>query len=159
VADSGTGSPAGTFDTSSTDSVQVFATGGAGKPITDLRDYNRDGQVNSTDSVIVFANGGTIQRINIAGGGPFAPEADPAVGVAQALAATVPSGLPKVPGWLTSRLGSVDLNTGKVADLFTKLAEVNTPGTRSILLAANQVTNALGLDDTLLESLIADLGL
>ena len=44
IADSASSSPAGTFDTTSTDAAQVFATIGAGKPITDLRDYNRDGQ-------------------------------------------------------------------------------------------------------------------
>jgi hypothetical protein len=77
IGDSGTSTPAGTFDTTSTDAAQVFATIGAGKPITDLRDYNRDGAVTSTDAAIVFANIGGIARINIAGGGPFAPEAEP----------------------------------------------------------------------------------
>jgi hypothetical protein len=65
VADSGTSPGANTFDTTSTDAAQVFATIGAGKPITDLRDYNRDGQVTSTDAAIVFANNGSIVRLEL----------------------------------------------------------------------------------------------
>ena len=79
VGDSGTGTPATTFVTNTTDSLQVFATLGGSKPITDLRDYNRDGQVNTTDSLQVFANLGSIVRLNVGPGGPFAPEAEPAV--------------------------------------------------------------------------------
>jgi hypothetical protein len=163
IADSASSSPAGTFDTTSTDSAQVNATIGAGKPITDLRDYNRDGAVTSTDAAIVAANIGTIQRISILVGGPFAPEAEPAVAgddgssaVASALAAkTGPVGLPKLPGWIASRLSSVDLNSGPMARLFTQLAEANTPRSNAMLAKINQVTDALGLDDALLESLIA----
>ena len=65
IGDSGTSSIAGVFTTNATDSLQVFATAGAGKPKTDLRDYNRDGIVNSTDSLIVFANAGTLPKINL----------------------------------------------------------------------------------------------
>ena len=68
VADSGTSPGAGSFDTTSTDAAQVFTTIGIGKPITDLRDYNRDGQVNSTDAAIVFANIGNLVRISISPG-------------------------------------------------------------------------------------------
>lgn len=79
VADSGTSPSPGTFDTTSTDASQVFATIGSGKPITDLRDYNRDGQVTSTDAAMVFTNIGTIVRLNVSAEGPFAPEAIAAV--------------------------------------------------------------------------------
>jgi hypothetical protein len=109
----------------------------------------------------VFANLGSIVAINIPGGGPFAPEAEPAVAdgsgsaVASALAAKAgPSGLPKLPGWIASRLGSVDLNSGPIAKLFMQLAEANTPRANTVLAKVNQVTDALGLDDSLLESLI-----
>jgi hypothetical protein len=84
IADSGTSPGAGVFDTSSTDAAQVFATIGSGKPITDLRDYNRDGQVTSTDAAIVFANIGNIVRLNVSAGGPFAPEAIAAMAVPDA---------------------------------------------------------------------------
>jgi PhoPQ-activated pathogenicity-related protein len=66
IGDSGTASPSGAFGTDSTDAAQVFASIGGGKPITDLRDYNRDGTVTSTDAAVVFGNIGTIARINIA---------------------------------------------------------------------------------------------
>jgi hypothetical protein len=79
IGDSASTSPATTFETTTTDAAQVFGNIGAGKPITDLRDYNRDGAVTTTDAAVVFANIGNITRINIPGGGPFAPEAEPAV--------------------------------------------------------------------------------
>jgi hypothetical protein len=82
VADSGTATPAGQFATSTADSLQLFSFLGAGKPITDIRDYNRDGQVTTTDSLLVFANLGSIVRLNVAAGGPFAPEAIAAAVVA-----------------------------------------------------------------------------
>jgi hypothetical protein len=75
IGDSGTSTPTGNFQTTSTDAAQVFATLAGSAAITDLRDYNRDGGVSSTDATIVFANIGTIQRLNIGAGGPFAPEA------------------------------------------------------------------------------------
>ncbi len=163
IADSASSSPATTFETTATDAAQVFGNLGAGKPITDLRDYNRDGAVTATDASVVFANLGNITRISIAAGGPFAPDAEPAVAgdgsgsaVASALAArSGPTGLPKLPGWIASRLSSVDLNSGPMARLFTQLAEANTPRSNAMLAKINQVTDALGLDDALLESLIA----
>ncbi len=66
IGDAGSTSPPGLFETTSTDAAQVFATIGVGKPITDLRDYNRDGAVTTTDAAIVFASIGVIPRINIA---------------------------------------------------------------------------------------------
>jgi hypothetical protein len=82
IADSASTSPATSFETTSTDSAQVLGNIGSGKPITDLRDYNRDGQVTSTDSAIVLANIGNIVRLNVAVGGPFAPETAPLSAIA-----------------------------------------------------------------------------
>ncbi len=79
IGDVGISTPATVFQTTTTDSAIVFATQGAGKPVTATSDFNRDGQTTTTDSAIVFANQGTITRINIGPGGPFAPEAEPAV--------------------------------------------------------------------------------
>lgn len=67
VGDSGTSPGAGTFNTTSTDAAQVFATIGSNKPITNPRDYNRDGQVTSTDADIVFASIGSLVRIDLPG--------------------------------------------------------------------------------------------
>ncbi len=80
IADSGTSPAISTFDTTTTDAAQVFATIGVGKPITDLRDYNRDGQVTTTDAAIVFANIGSILRINISSEALSTPQAAAAVG-------------------------------------------------------------------------------
>jgi hypothetical protein len=51
-------------------------------------------------------------------------------------------------------LASVDLNSGPIAKLFTQLAESNSPRATAVLTKAHEVADALGLDDSLLESLI-----
>ena len=81
-------------------------------------------------------------------------------GVASALTASAPSSLTDgVPKWLSNRLESIDLNSGTPARLFQYLHDANTPRSRALLQKFNDVTDALGLDDELLESLLADLGL
>jgi hypothetical protein len=56
-------------------------------------------------------------------------------------------------------LSSIDLNSGKIANFLEHLAEQDTPRARSLLVKADQVADALGLDDTLLDSILSDLGL
>ena len=69
----------------------------------------------------------------------------------------------KIPSWIADRLASVNLNSGPVAEVFMQLAESGTPRAKSLLVAANKVTDKLGDihsgNDWLLESLIEDLGL
>ena len=150
--------------TNSNDQIAVRNATGPGKPITNTFDFNKDTLVSVADEIIARNNVGTLTRV-INWVAPAAPVAEPALAteessddggsaVASALSMRPKASAPKVPGWITSRLASVDLNSGRIAQLFTKLAEVNTPGTRSLLLAANEVTDALDLDDSLLESLI-----
>jgi hypothetical protein len=73
VADSGTSPSAATFETTTTDAAQVFASLGTNQPITELRDYNRDGSVTTTDAALVFANLGSLARIAIDAAEPFSP--------------------------------------------------------------------------------------
>ena len=82
-------------------------------------------------------------------------------GVASALTApTTTSGdLNKIPGWIANRLDSIDLATGVPAKVFQRLHDVNTPGSRALLQKIDAVADSLGLDDTLLDDLLADLGL
>ncbi len=82
VADSGTDTGSGSFETTIAGAAQVFAKLGSNKPVSDLHDFNRDGQVSTTDSLIVFANLGSIVRLDVPVGGPFAPEAAPSVEIA-----------------------------------------------------------------------------
>jgi hypothetical protein len=80
--------------------------------------------------------------------------------VASALTLSAPNvvhTLPGVPSWITTRLASVDLNSGAPARLFQHLHDVNTPGTRALLQKFDDAADALGLDDELLDSLVADL--
>ncbi len=136
------------------------------QPITNVYDYDRDQTVGLSDELVARNNTGILTR-NLTWNPPAAPLAavadndsgnDSGNAVASALAAKSTSSTLQVPGWISQRLASVNLNSGPVAKLFTTLAEANTPTTRSLLLAANEVTNALDLDDSLLESLIEGLG-
>ena len=164
LGDTFTGSPPTLVITNSNDQIAVRNATSTLRPIDNTFDFNRDTLVNVADEIIARNNVGTLTRV-INWVAPAAPVAEPALATEESsddggsAVASAPSirpkaSAPKVPGWITSRLASVDLNSGRIAQLFTKLAEVNTPGTRSLLLAANEVTDALDLDDSLLESLI-----
>jgi hypothetical protein len=164
IADSGTTPGAGTFNTTSTDAAQVFATIGAGKPITDLRDYNRDGAVTSTDAAIVFANIGTISRISISGGGPFAPEADPAVvvddgssAVASALAGLGESNETTIQIGDLGQLHKPDHRSGWIPLLNDPRAVTGMPPHRRSLASLRDAAHDLSLDDGLLDYLLEDI--
>jgi transposase len=64
-----------------------------------------------------------------------------------------------VPKWLTNRIEGIDLNSGSPAKLFQYLHDTNSPRSRALLQKFDAVADALGLDDKLLDSLLADLGL
>ena len=68
--------------------------------------------------------------------------------------------LPSIPPGLLGRLGDLhlDLNTGPIAKFFEKLAHEGTDEAKKILKIADQVADFLHLDDTLLDSLLARLG-
>ena len=72
-------------------------------------------------------------------------------------APATPGGDLKVPGWIANRLDSIDLNSGVPAKVFQQLHDMNTPKSRALLQKFDAVADALGLDDTLLDSLQADL--
>lgn len=64
-----------------------------------------------------------------------------------------------MPKWLANRVDQIDLNTGSAARLFQYLHDANTSRSRALLLKFDAVADGLGLDDELLDSLLADLGL
>ncbi len=83
-------------------------------------------------------------------------------GVSSVLPATIAgsgSSMPNVPDWLTNLPPNVDLNSGPRATYFRQLAEENTPADRAVLVEADRIADELGLDDELLDSLLAGLGL
>ena len=96
-------------------------------------------------------------------GGPFAPEVVLAVStssdavVASALVSTSTSQLPSlqaIPPWITSRLAHLDLNHGTLAKYLTHLEHKATAKAKAILSEADQIADALGLDDELLDGLV-----
>ena len=132
--------------------------------MTNIYDFTKDGLVNVNDELLARAHYAFMLRINIPAAGPLAAPAaaedSSGSGVASALALAVPSqsaAAPKLPGWISSRLAKVDLNSGPIAALFTRLAEADTPRSHAILTAADRIADALGLDDSLLDSLLDDL--
>jgi len=142
-----------------------YATAVSNVPITNIRDMNRDAIVDANDELFVRGNNTTVTTVTkyltvlLANAAPEgAGDTGP---VASALTAPSTTSGPNVelPRWLVNRLESIDLNSGIAATFFHRLAEQNTPGTRKLLVKADEVADALGLDDTLLDSLLADLGL
>ncbi len=154
-------------------------------PITNVYDVGRNASVNVIDESAARLNGTnpstTLKYLNLTTS-PAAPEADgvfgdedgagdisPLVagdgvsrdsGVASALTVSAPTAPPvNVPKWISNRLDSIDLNSGAPARLFQHLHDVNTPGTRALLQKFDAAADALGLDDELLDVLLADLGL
>ena len=74
-------------------------------------------------------------------------------------AATISSGGSTTPpGWLTNRLGAA-IASGKLDNLFQHLAEVDSPGSRKLLLKIDAVADDLGIQDDVLDSLLVGLGL
>jgi len=67
--DVGTGSPAGYFVTSGADKTTVLSSLGAYVPITNTRDFNRDGNVTAADVTVIGNNMGAIARLQIGPGG------------------------------------------------------------------------------------------
>ncbi len=154
--------------------------------VTNAFDVNKDGFVNSSDENTARANYATLKFIKIVGNTPLAPAAAPDLAVAPAVAsdatAAAPasssgdtglaSGLASLLGnlksetlpslrldLLSSQLTHVNLNTGAAATIFEALAAADTKLTRSILVEVDNVADELGLDDTLLYSILLDLGL
>jgi len=119
-----------------------------------------EAEVFAGDEYIVFAGD---EYIVLAGDEYIAgDEVSPLVagdsGVASALTApATQSDEVRVPGWIKNRLESIDLNSGSPARLFQHLHDVDTPGHRKLLQKFDAVADELGLDDTLLEELLADL--
>ncbi len=61
--------------------------------------------------------------------------------------------------WMASEFKKVDLNSGAAATIFEALAAADAKLTRSILVEADKIADELGLDDTLLDSIMVELGL
>ena len=136
-------------------------------PITNIYDVGRNASVSALDESAARLNGTnpttTTKYLNLTTA-PAAPEADGGDGgVASALAApALTSLLGGVPRWILNRLdnidlSSIDLNSGTPARLFQYLHDSNTRRSRALLQKFDAVADALGLDDELLELLIADL--
>jgi hypothetical protein len=160
--DTATGATVGTAD-----EVEVrnhYAAAVTSVPITNIRDMDRSASVDATDEIFVRGNYTTLPtvtkylNVTLANASPDGGDTGP---VASALTAPTTTSGPNVelPRWLVNRLESIDLNSGLAAGFFHRLAEQNTPRSRELLVKADQVADALGLDDTLLDNLLADLGL
>jgi hypothetical protein len=80
--------------------------------------------------------------------------------VAAALVSSSQSPTPiAIPPWIANRLTHLDLNHGQIAKYLQHLAHENTAKSRVILVKADQVADALGLDDALLDTLLVRLKL
>ena len=71
----------------------------------------------------------------------------------------------QIPGWISSRLSNINLNTGIAATIIDDLAKaaagkgLEAKLARTVLLDADKIADALHLDDSLLDSVLVNLGL
>jgi hypothetical protein len=172
VANSGGGDTANLSETTSVDELGARNNSQSlfnNIPISNIFDYNRDGVVSSVDQLLSRNNAQTglaTRYLNIPGG-VFSPppsgDSGPAPagdgGVASALVSSATPGLsaPAIPAWILNRLSHVDLNSGPVAKYLDHLADEGTARSNAILVEADQVADALGLDDELLGGLLVGL--
>lgn len=77
--------------------------------------------------------------------------------VITALASRNLPAIEKLPTWITDRLASLDLNGGRIGDFFKLLAHDGGPRATAILKAGDKLADKLGLDDSLIDDLLADL--
>jgi len=132
--------------------------------------YNPDGKVDTADQNLarMFASSAlnAPRFINIPLSGPLVPigavpivtTADNAVASALAVTPTTYSApKPQVTGGVSKGLDHTDANSGPVAKLFQQLADSNTPAAKKILIEADRIADALGLDDELLDDLVKGL--
>lgn len=151
IGDSGVNTGAGTFNTSTIDSLSVFATLGRGKPITELRDYNRDGQLTTIDSLVVFANPGALVRLGIPPAEALVAESGSAVASALAIKAgdqgVNPHDLPR------TRESNRQENSPSAAPETRALPTGASLAARE-QIAAVQIRVDLALDDELLTGLV-----
>jgi hypothetical protein len=183
IGDTGASNTSSIFKVSAVDTTGTqthVATLGSNIPITNIYDFNRDGAVGAADVTIDQIHGTTnstgLMVIDVSTGGPFTalppsggsasitsePRAS-ALGlqsVASAVTASASSpspSLPPLPPWVANRLSHVDLNHGPIAVYFQYLAQEDSAKSRAILVKADHVADGLGLDDSLLDSLISGL--
>ncbi len=138
-------------------------------PITNSLDFDRNQLVNANDQIIARLNTGFLPRIDIPAPGALPAAAPSAVdapsdagtsAVAISLAAPPAAATPgQAVTWVQSRLESIDLNEGPIARWFTQLADSGMPRAQAVLKAADRFADALGLDDSLLDSLLDDFDL
>ena len=102
-------------------------------------------------SVSPLVAGDSVSGVSVSGDG----------GVASALTVSTPNvvhTLPGVPSWITTRLASVDLNSGARPGCSSTCTTPTRRASRALLQKFDAAADALGLDDELLDSLLADLG-
>ena len=172
VGDSVDNGNTGTAVVNANDEIAARNHPSASGDITVIYDYNKDGVVNATDQIIV-RNGGHPSLDWIFSTSPFAPQgggssspggsSSTGGAVATALAGTSTS---SSSSWVGGRLTSMgDLNSGTAASYFQSLASSGTAAalaTTRVLAqadtAVDRLADNLGVDDELLDSLLADLG-
>jgi len=154
VGDTGAATPGSQFLTSATDKTSVVNNQVGGVPITNTRDFNRDGNVTAADATTVVNNQGTIERLLIGPGGPFAPEGDS--GIASSLAASA-SGASSAPSAAAvDHRPAADLATSTLAASDSALTGQFAGEFDLSLLAAAVADEDLDLGDELISSLLAD---
>ncbi|MEX0679308.1 MAG: hypothetical protein WD063_19685 [Pirellulales bacterium] len=156
----GEANPAGTYITNAADEIGARTHPGFLQPVTNVWDYNKDSIINAADQIIARGNGGFQIKINITGPPPPAPAAfgDDGSGSAVASALAAPSSATvEAPTWISTRLAGAEPSGHSTARIVLPASVADNPRERSILAAADKIGEPSGMDDELLDSILADL--
>jgi len=163
AGDVGAATPADQFLTSGADKTSVLNNQVGGVPITNTRDFNRDGNVTAADATAVVNNQGTIERLQL-NGGPFAPEAGELDGDTIELNGVVSAFAVGYGGILTQ---SLDVDSAPVMHAMVALAAGGTAVSSDDAAVAHahafdsevdELSDGVNVDDELLASLLEGLG-
>ncbi len=164
IGDTGSSNTATVAKVSASDVTGVQTHGASLKaniPVTNIYDFDKDGQVGSSDVIIAQSHGTScktgLQLISLGAVGPFAP-APAADGVNAGMASALTS-TSTIPTWIANRLNHFDPNHGLIARYFEYLAHEDAAKATAILVVADNVADALKLDDALFDALLVHGGL
>ncbi len=167
VGDSGQGNSASQITVNATDVTEqrnnISPAFGSVTPLWNPADYDKSGVVNASDGTVSSGNTGFVLHFiaNVTNAAPSSGDS----GISSGLAATSSSSTTSTssstaPAWLVDRLASAgDLNSGEIADYFRQLAAEGSEADKEVLVEADQAAEELGLNDDVLDGLLADLGL
>ena len=158
IADSGLGNSSKFVVVDATDEIAVRNNHQVEASITSPFDYNRDGAVDNSDETAALGHQGVGLKLTALP--PFVvvlTAGTNASAAASPAASAIPGASNPLSAALIGQIAHGNLNSGSLAQTFQTWAQQNTPKSRALLVAAEQLAAQLGLDHHLLSQLLTKL--